>query len=155
MFVMGLLDPLRSTDGPDELEQLYNLLQSRQQTLGLEAQYERPYPNMTNEPTVDFPYTLYTAEGAEYGAGVKEFVLPDNGLDDIDSNLVEFVATQHGIAPEEVTFDDLAAVEGQYDTATLNDEGDVVIHFEDNTGGVSQGDTLSSADSSDSARGGE
>lgn len=129
---MGLTDLFGNGDQPDELDQLYQMLQSRQQTLGLEARYGRPYPNTTNEHTVDFPYTLFTAEGNEYGAGVKEFIIPDDGLGDADSSLVQFIATQHGIDPEEVTFEDLAAVEGQYDTAELNDEGDVVIHFEDN-----------------------
>jgi hypothetical protein len=131
-YLNALLGYFTEDDEPDELEQLYQMLQSRQQTLGLEAQYGRPYPNTTNEPTVDFPYTLYTAEGEEYGAGVKEFVLPDNGLDDHDSNLVQFVAAQHGIDANQVTFDDVAAVEGEYDTAELTDSGDVVITHGDN-----------------------
>lgn len=120
--ILGLTD-----DEVDGLEQLRSLLQEREASLTLEAQYGRPYPNMTDEPTVVFPYTLFTAEGKEYAAGCKEFVLPDNGLEDADAALTKFIGKRHGIGPDEVDFDALAGVEGTTAEATLNESGDVEV----------------------------
>ena len=111
----------------DEIEQLRELLARREATLQLEAVYGRPYPNMTDEPTVVFPYTLYTSDGAEYGGGAKEFVVPEDGLLDAESPLVEFVAKRHGIAVDDVDFQCLVEVEGTSAGAELTDDGDVVV----------------------------
>lgn len=110
----------------DGLEQLRDLLAEREAELNLSATYGRPYPNMTDEPTVVFPYTLTTGDGEDYGAGAKEFILPDNGLDD-DAPLTKFIGKRHGISPDEVDFDALAAVEGTTADATLTESGDVEV----------------------------
>lgn len=111
----------------DGLKQLRDLLAEREAELTLTAEYGRPYPNMTNEPTVVFPYTLVTDDGEDYGAGAKEFVLPDNGLDDADAPLTKFVGKRHGIGPDEVDFEALANVEGTSANAELTESGDVEV----------------------------
>lgn len=111
----------------DGLEQLRDLLAEREAELTLTAEYGRPYPNMTDEPTVVFPYTLVTGDGEDYGAGAKEFVLPDNGLSDADAPLTKFVGKRHGIGPDEVDFDALASVEGTTADAELTERGDVEV----------------------------
>jgi len=111
----------------DGLEQLRELLAEREAELNLSATYGRPYPNMTDEPTVVFPYTLQTGDGEDYGAGAKEFVLPDNGLDAADSPLVAFIGKRLGIGPDDVDFEALASVEGTTANATLNEAGDVEV----------------------------
>lgn len=111
----------------DGLTALRELLAEREAELSLEATYGRPYPNMTEEPTVVFPYTLTTADGEDYGAGAKEFVLPDNGLGDNDAPLTKFVGTCLSIGPDDVDFEALASVEGVSASATLTESGDVVV----------------------------
>lgn len=115
------------TDEQDPLEQLRDLLAEREAELSLTATYGRPEPNLTDEPTVVFPYTLHTGDGEEYGTGAKEFVLPDDGLDDADAPLTKFVGKRHGIGPADVDFDALASVEGTSASATLNESGDVQV----------------------------
>jgi len=111
----------------DGLEQLRELLAEREAEQNLSATYGRPYPNMTDEPTVVFSYTLHTGEGEDYGAGAKEFVLPDNGLDAADSPLVLFIGKRLGIRPDDVDFDALASVEGTTANAAFNEYGDVEV----------------------------
>lgn len=82
---------------------------------------------MTDEPTVVFPYTLVTENGEEYGAGAKEFILPDNGLNDTEAALTKFIGKRHGIGPDEVDFEALASVEGTTADASLNEAGDVEV----------------------------
>lgn len=114
-------------DGEDEVEQLRRLLNEREATLQLEAVYGRPYPNTTEEPTVVFPYTLYTSNGEAYGSGSKEFLIPDNGLLDTESDLVWFIARQHQIVEDDVDFEYLMEVEGSSADAELDDGGDVYV----------------------------
>lgn len=122
--ILGLTDEA-STD-TDEIEQLRELLAEREAELNLGAEYGRPHPNMEGEPTVVFPYSIYN-DGNEYGAGAKEFLLPDDGLGDTEAPLVKFVGKRHGIGPDEVDFEALANVEGTTADAFLNDDGDVVV----------------------------
>lgn len=126
----------RTADAEDPtLATLEELLREREATLDLTAEYGRPTPNLQDEPTAVFPYTLFDGDGEEYGTGAKEFPLPDNGLEADDSALAEFVAKRHGISAEEVEFADLAAVEGTTAPATLNDDGDVVVNQAADFGG--------------------
>jgi len=116
----------RSDDATDGLELIRELLAEREAELTLEAEYGRPHPNMTDEPTIVFPFTTFTKDGKEYGAGAKEFRLPDNGLED-DAPLTEFIAKRHGVSVEEVGFEELAAVEGTTAPAELTENGDVEV----------------------------
>jgi len=125
-YILGLFG-LGTSEDVDELEQLRDLLAEREAELSLSATYGRPYPSMLNEPTVVFPYTLYTGEGEEYGARAKEFALPDNGLSDNESALVRFVAERLNIEPSEVDFDALCSVEGSSANARINERGDVEV----------------------------
>ena len=125
-YIAGLLG-LNETEEADGLQQLRDLLAEREAELTLEAEYGRPHPNMTDEPTVVFPYSLYTGDGEEYGAGSKEFVIPDNGLNDTDSPLVQFVGRRLGIGPDDVDFEALASVEGTSASAELKENGDVEV----------------------------
>jgi len=109
------------------LDTLHELLAEREAELTLTAEYGRPYPNTQDEPTVVFPYTLYTGDGEEYGAGAKEFVIPDDGLTDADAPLTKFIGKRHGIGPDEVDFDALANVEGTSASAELTEDGDVLV----------------------------
>jgi len=121
--ILGLNDDVEA----DGLEQLRDLLAEREAELNLSATYGRPYPNMTDEPTVVFPYTLQTGDGEDYGAGAKEFVLPDDGLGASDSPLVRFIGKRHSIGPDDVDFEALASVQGTTANATLNEDGDVEV----------------------------
>lgn len=125
-YLAGLLG-LNDTEEPNGLDQLRDLLAEREAELTLSAEYGRPHPNMSEEPTVVFPYTLYTGNGEEYGAGAKEFIIPDNGLTDTESPLVKFVGKRHGISPEDVNFEALASVEGTSADAELKENGDVEV----------------------------
>lgn len=109
------------------VEELRDMLAEREAELTLTAEYGRPHPNTTDEPTVVFPYTLYTGAGEQYGGGAKEFVIPDDGLADPDAPLTKFIGKRHGISPDDVDFEALLAVEGTDADAELNEEGDVVI----------------------------
>lgn len=114
-------------DAPNELDVLYDLLAEREAELTLSAEYGQPYPNTCEEPTVVFPYTLYTSNGAEYGAGAKEFVIPDDGLQDASSPLAQFIAQRLDIEAADVDFDSLVAVEGTTADAELDESGDVHV----------------------------
>jgi hypothetical protein len=70
---------------------------------------------------------VYDINADEYGDGSKEFPLPDNGLADEDAMVVGFLARVHGIAREDVTFDNLAAVEGVATGASLDVNGDLMV----------------------------
>jgi hypothetical protein len=117
----------RTNDDTDELELIRELLAEREAELVLEAEYGRPYPNMTEEPTVVFPYTLFTSDGDVYGAGSKEFRIPDDGLSNGTSNLAQFIAERQDIEADEVSFTDLASVDGTTANAELAETGDVLI----------------------------
>lgn len=116
-----------TTDEADGLTALRELLAEREAELNLTATYGRPYTNMTDEPTVVFPYTLVTEDGEDYGAGAKEFLLPDDGLKDTEAPLTKFICKRHGIGPDEVDFEALASVEGTTADASLNEAGDVEV----------------------------
>lgn len=120
----GLLDRLfgGSDDGNDDgLAALQRLLEDRQTNLSLTAVYGRPTVSMQGEQTAVFPCTLYH-DGEEYGAHVKEFTIPDGGLDDEDAPLTQFLE-RHGIT----TIQDIGAIEGAEERATLNDKGDIEV----------------------------
>lgn len=141
----------RSDDPTDGLELIRELLAEREAELALEAEYGRPHPNMTDEPTIAFPYTIYTKDGKKYSSGVKEFRLPDDGLSDSTAPLVRFIKERHGsdtIQTGDVDFEALANVEGTTAPAKLNEEGDLVV------GRRSSGGELPTSDSTDSKGGG-
>lgn len=121
---LGLTNDGRSNDSIDTLRQLFA---EREATVDLTAAYHSPEPNMNDEPTTVFPYTLYDSNDDEYGTGAKEFPLPDDGLNDADAAVTEFVARRHDLDPEEVTFDDLAAVEGTTADAHFATNGDIIV----------------------------
>lgn len=126
---MNLVDKLRAILGLDsggDLEELRRLLEERQVTLQLGAIYEEPRMDQQGEPTAVFPITL-THGGEEYDAHKKEFVLPDDGLNDTDSALVQFVAAEVGVPSEDVTFADLAMIEGHETSATLKENGEIEV----------------------------
>lgn len=123
-YVRSLIGGNDSTEG---LGALRDLLAEREAEMTLTAKYGEPSPNMTDEPTVTFPYTVYTNDGVTYRVGAKEFVLPDNGLQDADTPLARFIAQRNGIEPSEVTFEDLAAIEGQTADVTLSESGDLEV----------------------------
>lgn len=121
---------MASDDGKSDIELLRDLLREREASLSLTAVYGQPRPNMTDEPTVVFPYSLYTADGEHYGNGQKEFVLPDNGLEE-DSNLTAFISIQAGADMDSVTFEDLLDVEGTESNADIDYFGDVEVYMGD------------------------
>lgn len=121
--ILGLTDD----EEADGLEQLRDLLAVREAELSLTAEYGRPHPNTQDKPTTVFPYTLIDQNGDEYGAGSKEFVIPDDGLEDADSALATFIGKRLGVSPEEVDFDALVNVEGTTASAELNESGDVEV----------------------------
>lgn len=125
--IKAILGLTSSDDASAGLDELRDLLAEREATLNLTAVYGEPYPNMQDEPTVVFPYTLKTGDGDDYGAGAKEFALPDNGLADPDAPLTKFIGKRHGISPDDVDFEALASIEGTSAPARLTDEGDVVV----------------------------
>lgn len=124
-YITGLLG-LNDSNEADGLDILANLLSEREAVMTLDAQYEKPTTNTMGEPTAVFPISLFQ-EGEEYGAASKEFPLPDSGLDDADAALTQFVADANGIDADDVTFADLAAVQGLTASAELNDEGDIEV----------------------------
>jgi len=105
----------------DGLAALQALLAERQTNLALTAQYVSPTVNTQGEPTAVFPCTLYH-DGEEYGAHAKEFAIPDNGLDDEDAPLTQFLA-RHGIE----NIENIGAITGVEDSATLKDNGEVEV----------------------------
>lgn len=118
---------LTDDDEADGLALLRDILSERQAELLLTATYSRPYPNMQEQPTAVFPYTLTDQNGEDYGAGAKEFVIPDDGLDDTESPLVRFISNRTDIDAAEVDFNALASVEGTSADAELNESGDVEV----------------------------
>lgn len=109
------------TDEANGLAALQALLAERQNNLSLTAEYIRPTVNMQGEPTAVFPCTLYH-DGEEYGAHAKEFTIPDKGLTDEDAPLTRFL-NAHGIE----SIEDIGAIEGVTESATLNDNGEVEV----------------------------
>lgn len=133
---MSVLQSIRqffasSTDQPDGLDVLASLLAEREATLALDAEYVKPTVNMTGEPTAVFPITL-RHESENYGGHAKEFAVPDNGLDDVNAPLTQFLADAHDKATSNVEFADIATVEGMTADARLNDDGEVTVDVPSN-----------------------
>jgi hypothetical protein len=124
---MGLIDLFGSSEPNDPIEELRQLFDERETTLRLGAEYGTPNPNTQDEPTVTFPYTVYTSDGERYSSGQKEFFIPDDGLLDRESALVDFLSKVHSIPRDDVTFDHLIAVDGHVVGAELNSHGDLVV----------------------------
>lgn len=108
-------------DAQDGLEALQTLLAEREATLTLTARYVRPTVNTQGEPTAVFPITLYQ-DGEEYGAHAKEFTIPDDGLDEEDAPLTQFLA-RHGIE----SIENLGDIQGVEDSATLKENGEIEV----------------------------
>lgn len=124
---MGLSNLFGFNEPSDPIAELRTLFNERETTLRLEAEYGAVKPDTQDEPTVVFPYTVYTSNGERYSSGKKEFVIPDNGLLDRESALVDFLSKVHQIPRDDVTFDDMVAVEGHVSDAELNKHGDIVV----------------------------
>lgn len=129
---MTLLDRAKqflfgSTDNYDETEHLRRLFECKHAKLNLSAVYGRPYPNTDDQTTVVFPYTLETSDGSEYGAGAKEFILPDDGLNDTEAPLTQFLAARFNIEPEDVEFEHVTKVAGSTADARFDEDGDVRV----------------------------
>lgn len=119
----------------DGLDALQDLLESRQATLDLTAEYRRPTVSTAGETTAVFPVTI-RHKGDIYASYAKEFVVPNNGLTDTDSPLVRFVAEAHGIDPSDVTFSEVAAIEGLTASADINEGGDIEVGVPNGAEGV-------------------
>lgn len=128
--IAGLFPFGDSGSEAEGIDVLASLLAEREAALNLDAQYAQPTVSTVGEPTAVFPVNLY-ADEQEYGTTAKEFALPDNGLDDADAALTQFVANARDVDAEDVAFADLAAVEGMYADARLNDEGDIEVDTPD------------------------
>lgn len=131
MSVLTAIQSLLGIGGNEQssesgLDVLESILAERQAGLDLEAVYEQPSVNTVGETTAVFPVSLYH-EGDEYGATSKEFTVPDDGLDDTDAPLTEFVADANNLDGEEVTFTDLRAIEGMTAEAELTEDGEVTV----------------------------
>lgn len=128
--ITGLLPFGGSESETNGIDVLANLLAEREATLALEAQYAEPTVSNVGETTAVFPIDLY-ADDEDYGLHAKEFPLPDDGLDDADAPLTQFVAEARNVDADNVTFADLAAVEGMYADARLNEQGDIEVDTPD------------------------
>lgn len=119
----GLIPSFDSGDDLSGVEGLRVLLEQQMGGISLEAEYGEPTFDTVGEPTAVFPYTVYQ-DGSTYRTGAKEFVVPDNGLNDSDSDLVAFLEA-HGV----FGLEDLEAIEGQRDSAQLTEGGDIEVTF--------------------------
>ena len=117
-----------SNDEQPTTELLEDLFRERESTLDLSAQFELPEPNMTDEPTAVFPYTIYDS-GEVYGSGSKEFIIPDNGFKDNDANVTQFIGGVTDTPPEDVGVGALYAVESEGVDAFLDDDGDIKLRI--------------------------
>lgn len=117
----------RGEDQP-ETATLAELFREREATLNLTAEFSDPIGNMNDQPTAVFPYTLFDSEGAEYGTGAKEFVIPDNGFNDDDAAVTQFVAGVTDTAPVDVGVGALQAVAGTTADAEFDEQGDVIVN---------------------------
>lgn len=131
---MSLSDYLPTIFGGDNeqpsTEMLEDLFRERESSLDLTVVFELPQPNMVDEPTAVFPYTILD-DGEVYGTGSKEFVIPDNGFADDDAPVTEFIGGTTDTAPADVGVGALYAVEGRQFEAELTDSGDVVPQIPD------------------------
>lgn len=127
---IGDTSQAQPTDGAEALNEL---LRQREETLDLTAVFHQPVANIQDEPTALLPYTLVDRYGDDYGAGTKEFPLPDKGFDDNEAALTQFVARAIGIAPEDTVRADLFAVEGTEAPAEINDDGDITVPMPETT----------------------
>jgi hypothetical protein len=167
---MSVIDRITSlfgsndTDAPT-VEALESLFREREATLELTAEFHLPNPNMTDEPTAVFPYTLLDSDGDVYGSGAKEFVIPDNGFEDDNAAVTEFIGGVTDTTPANVGVGALHAVEGGTASATLNDAGDIIVEVPDapepteaeaeDEGGSESSDSEETSDSADSEGGDE
>lgn len=106
---------------------LEDLFRQRESTLDLTAVFHQPEGNLTEEPTAVLPYTLYTADGEEYGTGTKEFVIPDDGFRDNDAFVTLFVGYLTDTDPADVGVGALRAIEGSEAPADLTEAGDIIV----------------------------
>lgn len=130
--MFGLLESNDGDEATTGLDGLRAALQERQTNLSLEAEYMEPYLNDTGEHTAVFPIATFDGDRI-YGSEQKEFIVPDDGLDDEDSALVQFLANANGVDPSDVTFDHLANIESMTANATLEDDGTVRVETPNNT----------------------
>lgn len=124
---LSALWPFNDSEQEDGLDVLADLLAQREATLALDATYQKPTVSQTGEPTAVFPIYLETEDGEPYGLHAKEFPLPDDGLEEDDADLTQFVADAHGIDAEDAVFADLAAVAGLEAEARLGEDGELTV----------------------------
>jgi hypothetical protein len=119
-----------STDDEEStLEALESLFRERESTLDLTAEFGVPNPNLTDEPTAVFPYTLYDSNGEVYGSGAKEFPIPDDGFTDESAAVTQFLGGITDTPVGDVGVGALYAVEGETADARLNPFGDTVVEY--------------------------
>lgn len=131
---MSLSDYLPNIFGDNDdqpsTEMLEDLFRERESTLDLTVEFGLPQPNMVDEPTAVFPYTIYDS-GEVYGKGSKEFIIPDDGFKSDDAPVTQFIGGVTNTVPEDVGVGALYAVDGVTLAAELNDEGDIVPDIPD------------------------
>lgn len=164
---MSVIDRITSLFGSNDddaptIEALESLFRESEATLDLTAEFHLPNPNMTDEPTAVFPYTLLDSEGEVYGSGAKEFVIPDDGFEDDDAAVTKFIGGVTDTQVGNVGVGALHAVEGQTASARLNDAGDIIVEVAPEPteeaaeeGGSESNDSEQTSDSADSEGGDE
>lgn len=127
MSVLSRLLGNRGGESESGLAVLQQYLRQQEQVLSLEVEYQQPDISGADdgslEPVATFPMELYD-DGAFRGTDALLFPIPDGGLQDGDAPLTRFL-NAHGIS----TVDDLAAIEGQVDSAEVTDRGTVEVDY--------------------------
>jgi hypothetical protein len=116
------------------IDLLRDELLKRQRSLSFTAVFDEPTFSGKTEPTAVFPYTVYTDDEV-YCSGVKEFPIPDDGLNEQTAPLVQFLAQYHDKDVGDVTFDDVVAIAGVTADAWLASDGDIRVGSPKDVGG--------------------
>lgn len=125
--MFGILSRLFGSNDDEStgLDALETVLTKQEATLDLRAEYQEPQFSGKSDDTAVFPYVTFDGDDL-YAVNTKEFPIPDGGLEAADSDLVQFLADANGIDAEDVTFDDLANIQGMTANADISDDGEIV-----------------------------
>lgn len=121
-------DSSNDTNGTDFLK---TYLEKQENTLSLEAEFAEPAINMVGEPTAIFHLDTYH-DGEQYGYEAREFVIPDNGLEDADSPLAQFMSRALGDNADDLSRDNIDDLEGVTADASLKANGNYELAFNHN-----------------------
>lgn len=113
-YIKSLFGGNDETSGIDALKEL---LEERERTLNLHAEYQEPTADLNGEPTAVFPYVVYQ-DDTVYRVGVREFPIPDGGVEE-GTPLAEFLG--------EASIDALDEVEGSTAEAILEESGEISV----------------------------